>query len=119
MATAAVRQAVNRDALIDAVRGSCGLEVRVLSAQEEARMAAAESLKATHGVGSNVQDMLQAMEDRIMRGMKGMLQGGEDMVSLYLVQREERLWIFGVTPPIFCSICFIDLYAIRSGVNRH
>jgi hypothetical protein len=38
-------------------------------------MAAAESLKATHGVGSNVQGMLEAMEDRIMRGMEGMLQG--------------------------------------------
>ena len=37
---------------------------------EEARMAAAESLKAIHGVGST----LKAMEDR-MRGMEGMLQG--------------------------------------------
>ena len=42
---------------------------------EEARMAAAESLKAIHGVGSNVQDALKAVEDR-MRGMEGMLQGG-------------------------------------------
>jgi hypothetical protein len=41
---------------------------------EEARMAAAESLEAIHGVGSNVQDMLKAMEDR-MKGMEGMLQG--------------------------------------------
>ena len=41
---------------------------------EEARMAAAESLKAIHGVGSSVQDMLKAMEDR-MRGMEGMLEG--------------------------------------------
>jgi hypothetical protein len=48
---------------------------------EEARMAAAESLKATHGVGSNVQGMLEAMEDRIMRGMKGMLQGVDDTVK--------------------------------------
>jgi hypothetical protein len=45
---------------------------------EEARMAIAESLKATHGVNSNVQGMLQAMEDRIMRGMEGMLQGADD-----------------------------------------
>ena len=37
-------------------------------------MAAAESLRAIYGVGSNVQDMLKAMEDR-MRGMEGMLQG--------------------------------------------
>jgi hypothetical protein len=44
---------------------------------EEARMAAAESLKATHGVGSNVQGMLKAMEDRIMSGI-GMLQGVDD-----------------------------------------
>ena len=41
---------------------------------QEARMAAAESLRAIYGVGSNVQDMLKAMEDR-MRGMEGMLQG--------------------------------------------
>jgi hypothetical protein len=41
---------------------------------EEARMAAAESLKAIHGVGSNVQDTLKAVDDRI-RGMEGMLHG--------------------------------------------
>ena len=41
---------------------------------EEARTAAAESLKAIHGVGSNVQGILKAMEDR-MRGMEGMLEG--------------------------------------------
>ena len=41
---------------------------------EESRMAGAESLKAIHGVGSNVQDTLNAIEDR-MRGMEGMLEG--------------------------------------------
>ena len=39
VATAAVRRAANRDALLAAVRGACGLEVRVLSAEEEARLA--------------------------------------------------------------------------------
>lgn len=39
VATAAVRQARNRDALIAALRTSCGLEVSVLSAAEEARLA--------------------------------------------------------------------------------
>jgi exopolyphosphatase / guanosine-5'-triphosphate,3'-diphosphate pyrophosphatase len=39
VATAAVRQASNRDALIGAVRDACGLEVRVLSGEEEARLA--------------------------------------------------------------------------------
>jgi exopolyphosphatase / guanosine-5'-triphosphate,3'-diphosphate pyrophosphatase len=39
VATAAVRQAANREALISAVRESCGLEVSVLSAEEEARLA--------------------------------------------------------------------------------
>jgi hypothetical protein len=48
---------------------------------EEARMAAAESLKATHGVNSNVQGMLKAMENRLMIGMKGMLQGVDDRVK--------------------------------------
>ena len=41
---------------------------------EEARMAAAESLKAIHGVGTNVKDTLKAMEDK-MRDMEGMLRG--------------------------------------------
>ena len=39
---------------------------------DEARMAAAESLKAIHGVGTNIQNTLKAMEDR-MRDMEGML----------------------------------------------
>jgi exopolyphosphatase / guanosine-5'-triphosphate,3'-diphosphate pyrophosphatase len=39
VATAAVRQAANRDTLIAAVRESCGLEVSILSAEEEARLA--------------------------------------------------------------------------------
>jgi exopolyphosphatase/guanosine-5'-triphosphate,3'-diphosphate pyrophosphatase len=39
VATAAVRQAANREALVSAVRTSCGLEVRVLSEAEEARLA--------------------------------------------------------------------------------
>ena len=47
---------------------------------EEARMAAAESLKAIHGVSTNVQDTLKAMEDR-MRGMEGILQGVGDRLQ--------------------------------------
>ena len=43
---------------------------------EEARMAAAESLKAIHGVGTNVQATLKAMEDR-MRSIEGILQGAD------------------------------------------
>jgi exopolyphosphatase/guanosine-5'-triphosphate,3'-diphosphate pyrophosphatase len=39
VATAAVRRAGNRDALVAAVRASCGLEVAVLSAEDEARLA--------------------------------------------------------------------------------
>ena len=39
VATAAVRQAVNRDSLLSAVRAACGLEVTVLSPEEEARLA--------------------------------------------------------------------------------
>ena len=39
VATAAVRRAGNRDALVAAVRRSCGLEVEILSAAEEARLA--------------------------------------------------------------------------------
>ncbi|HYB31361.1 MAG TPA: hypothetical protein VEF89_32530 [Solirubrobacteraceae bacterium] len=39
VATAAVRQAANRDALLAAVRTACGLEISVLSAEEEARLA--------------------------------------------------------------------------------
>jgi exopolyphosphatase/guanosine-5'-triphosphate,3'-diphosphate pyrophosphatase len=39
VATAAVRQAANRDALVSALRHSCGLEITVLSAADEARLA--------------------------------------------------------------------------------
>ena len=39
VATAAVRRAVNRDALLAAIRRLCGLEVEILSAADEARLA--------------------------------------------------------------------------------
>jgi exopolyphosphatase / guanosine-5'-triphosphate,3'-diphosphate pyrophosphatase len=39
VATAAVREAANREAIVSALRESCGLEVSVLSAAEEARLA--------------------------------------------------------------------------------
>lgn len=39
VATAAVRQAANREVLLSAVRSTCGLEIEILSAQEEARLA--------------------------------------------------------------------------------
>ena len=47
---------------------------------DEARMAVAESLRAIHGVGYNVQVALKAMEDR-MRCMEGMLQGVGDRLQ--------------------------------------
>ena len=43
-------------------------------------MAAAESLKVVHDVGSNVQDTLKAVEDRI-RGVEGVLQGVGDRLQ--------------------------------------
>ena len=51
-------------------------------AVDEARMAAAEALKAIHGVGTNVQNSLKAVEDR-MRGMEGTYksQGVDDRVK--------------------------------------
>ena len=39
VATAAIRRAGNREQLVNAVRGSCGLEVRILTDIEEARLA--------------------------------------------------------------------------------
>jgi exopolyphosphatase / guanosine-5'-triphosphate,3'-diphosphate pyrophosphatase len=39
VATAAVRRAANRGALVAAVRNACGLEIMVISAEEEARLA--------------------------------------------------------------------------------
>jgi exopolyphosphatase / guanosine-5'-triphosphate,3'-diphosphate pyrophosphatase len=39
VATAAVRRAANRDALLAAVQGACGLEIQILSAEDEARLA--------------------------------------------------------------------------------
>ena len=49
----------------------------------------------------------------------GMLKGGEDMVSFYLVQRQEWLWRLEVCLPIFWSIRLRSLHAFRSGGNRH
>src|SRR5437763_14264996 len=37
--TAAIRRALNRDELLDALRARCGLEVTVLTGEEEARLA--------------------------------------------------------------------------------
>jgi exopolyphosphatase / guanosine-5'-triphosphate,3'-diphosphate pyrophosphatase len=39
VATAAVRQAANREAVVTALRDSCGLELAILSAEDEARLA--------------------------------------------------------------------------------
>jgi exopolyphosphatase/guanosine-5'-triphosphate,3'-diphosphate pyrophosphatase len=39
VATAAIRRATNGDALVAAIRASCGLDVRILSAEAEARLA--------------------------------------------------------------------------------
>lgn len=54
---------------------------------EEARMAAAEALKAIHGVGNQVggevhgvHDALKVVEDRV-RGVEGLLQGVGDMLQ--------------------------------------
>jgi hypothetical protein len=54
---------------------------------EETRMAAAEALKAIHGVGNQVgdkvdgvQDTLKVVEDK-MRGVEGILQGVDDKVK--------------------------------------
>jgi archaellum component FlaC len=54
---------------------------------EEARMAAAEALKAVHGVGNQVgdkvlgvHDTLKVVEDR-MKGVEGMLQGVGDILQ--------------------------------------
>jgi exopolyphosphatase / guanosine-5'-triphosphate,3'-diphosphate pyrophosphatase len=39
VATAAIRQAANGSALVDAIHGACGLEVEILSCRDEARLA--------------------------------------------------------------------------------
>ncbi len=60
VATAAVRHAANGDALVAAVRDSCGLEVAVLSAEQEARLAftgAARTLGYTPGGPLGVVDV--------------------------------------------------------------
>ena len=60
VATAAVRQAANRDTLLVAVRRACQLEVSVISAEEEARLAfggAARTLGYTPGGPLGVVDV--------------------------------------------------------------
>ena len=53
---------------------------------EEARMAAAEALKAIHGVGNKVEDGVQGIHDAVkavenrVRNVEGMIQGVGDML---------------------------------------
>jgi exopolyphosphatase / guanosine-5'-triphosphate,3'-diphosphate pyrophosphatase len=52
VATAAVRRAANGEALVSAVRRSCGFEVAILSAEEEARLAFAGAARTLADVPS-------------------------------------------------------------------
>ena len=54
-----------------------------------------------------------------MNHSTGMLKGGEDMISLYLVQCEEWLWRLEVCLPIIWNFCLRSLDALTSGDNRH
>lgn len=57
VATSAIRDAANRDELLDAIRDGTGLEVRVISDAQEARygyLAIANSLPLTDGFGIDV-----------------------------------------------------------------
>ena len=56
---------------------------------EEDRTAAAESLKAINGIGTNVQDAPKAIKDRI-RGMEGILQGVDDRLQGVDDKRKEH-----------------------------
>jgi hypothetical protein len=65
--------------------GRTGIEDALQSLEqvtlEEARMAATEALKAIHGFSTDIQDMLKAMEDRIMRAMRGTLHDVDSSVK--------------------------------------
>jgi exopolyphosphatase/guanosine-5'-triphosphate,3'-diphosphate pyrophosphatase len=76
VATAAVRRASNRDALVSAVRRSCGLEVAILSPYEEARLAfsgaartlgyvPAGPLGVVDGGGGSCELVVGAVPDRV------------------------------------------------------
>jgi hypothetical protein len=77
---------------------------------EEARMAAAESLKAIHGVGINVQDTLRAVEDR-MRGMEGMLQGRSRGVDDRVKDIDDKAINSAQTVPFVTTVLIV--YAVR------
>ena len=91
--------------------------------QEELRQAVARSLDSelihpmAKRVGMKIQDLRRALWT--INHSTGVLKGGEDMVSFYLIQREERLWRLEVYLRIFSRIRPGSLHAIRSGSNRH
>lgn len=84
---------------------------------EEARMAAAESLKAIHGVGTNVQDTLKAMEDR-MRGLEGMLQGvGNRLQGVDDRGKNIDEKAISSAQTVLFVMTILIVYAVRSGEN--
>ena len=85
---------------------------------EEARMAAAEALKAIHGVGSDVQDTLKAVEDR-MRDMQGVLQGVGDRllgVDDRVKNMSDKTINSAQTVPLVITALIV--YVVRWGENR-
>jgi hypothetical protein len=85
---------------------------------EEARMAAAESLKAVHGVGSDVRDTLKAVEDR-MKGMEGVLLGVGDRlqgVDDRVKNMSDKAINSAQTVPLV--ITAVIVYAVRWRENR-
>lgn len=76
---------------------------------EETRMAAAEALKAIHGVGDEVQgihDAVKAVEDRV-KGVEGMIQGVGDTVKGIgdmVILGEQKLFNFSSLFSLFIPI---------------
>ena len=90
---------------------------------EEAKMAAAESLKAIHGVGNQVGDkvdgVLKVVEER-MRGVEGMLQGVGDILHGVdgRVKDIGNKFIPGAQSIRLAISTALIVYTIRCGENR-
>ena len=80
-------------------------------------MAAAESLKAIHGVGTNVQDTLKAIEDR-MRGMEGVLKGVGDRLQDRGKNIGDRVINSAQAVTVLLVITVLIVYADRCQENR-
>jgi len=95
VATAAIRRAENRDELVDAVRAGCGLEVRILTDVEEARLAfvgaartlaaPADGLLGVVDVGGGSSELVVGQAPDVVKWCASLAVGSGDLADEFLL----------------------------------